>query len=129
MNQTGRCVLVVSTDLEILRALTHALTLNGYAITTATDWSEAVARPCAVPVSVMLYDLKDLDQREWEKLAELRAAHPDLPVVLLSSLESPALDRALAEGLIADYQVKPIHLTSLEQCLDVIGAEKQRATA
>ena len=129
MGQREGSVLIVSTDLEILRALSHALTLSGYAVTAATDWSEILARPRPVPVSVLLYDLKDLDWHEWDRLEEFRRAHPDLSVVLLSSLESPELDRACSEGLIAGYQVKPIRLTSLETCLDRVGAVGRRATA
>ncbi|HSC70776.1 MAG TPA: hypothetical protein VLH58_05450, partial [Candidatus Methylomirabilis sp.] len=127
--QSEGCILIVSTDLDILRALSHALTISGYSVTAATDWSEILARPRPVPVSVLLYDLKDLDWGEWEKLEEFRRAHPELSVVLLSSLESPELDRACSEGLIAAYQVKPIRLTALEACLDSVGAAGRKATA
>ena len=64
-----------------------------------------------------------LNCREWERLVDMRTACPDLPVVLLFSLESPELDRALADGLIAGYQVKPIHLGRLEGCLNDLGCE------
>ena len=129
MGQSEGRVLIISTDLDILRALSHALTLSGYAVSTATDWSEVAVKPRSVPASVLLYDLKDLDWHEWEKLEEFRRAHPDLSVVLLSSLESPELDRACSEGLIADYQVKPIRLTALEACLDRAGVVGRKATA
>ena len=125
----GSCVLVVSTDVDILRALSHALTLGDYAVTTARDLSEVAATPSGLPAPVMLYDLKDLDRREWDRLVEFRTAHPDLSVILLASLESAELDRALAEGLIAGYQVKPIRLTVLEACLDGVEVAGRRATA
>ena len=125
----GSCVLVVSTDLDILRALSHALALSDHAVTTARDLSEVAATPSGLPAPVMLYDLKDLDRGEWEKLLDLRTAHPGLSVILLASLESAELDRALAEGLIAGYQVKPVRLTALEECVARVGAERKRATA
>ncbi len=127
MDYQERGLLVVSTDIDILQALSHALTLSGYAVTTARDLAEA--RGLSVPVYAIVYDIKDLDRSEWGRLVELQRAHPDLSVVLLSSLESRELDRALAEGLIAGYQVKPIHLTPLEECLKRVGAKGQRAGA
>lgn len=129
MDQGRRHVLVVSTDLDILRALSHALTLSGHAVIPATDCSEATGKLRPGALSVMVYDLKELDRCEWDMLVELRTAHPDLPVVLLSSVESPELDRALTEGLIAGYQVKPIRLSTLEDCLVRVGAIAQRACA
>jgi DNA-binding response OmpR family regulator len=129
MGHSTRGVLVVSTDFDTLRTLAHALTLSGYAVTTETEWCEAMGKICRLPPAVMLLDVKDLDRSEWERLAVLRKAHPELPVVLLSSLESRELTRAVDEGLVADYLMKPIDLTALETRLDRLGREGEVARA
>jgi DNA-binding NtrC family response regulator len=129
MNQNERSVLVVSTDLEILRALSHALALCGYAVTTAMEWHEVMEKLVTGTVSVVLYDVKDLDRGEWTRLVGLQAAYLGFPVIMFASLESSELDRALSEGLIAGYQVKPIYLTALEECLERVGAERQPASS
>jgi DNA-binding NtrC family response regulator len=129
MDQSERGVLIVSTDLNVLRALSFALSLTGYAVTTATEWFEVTAALRRLPISTALYELKDLDRKEWERLVTLRRNHPELAVVLLASLESGELDRAVDEGLIVGYQVKPVDLYSLETFLENLDGERQRAHA
>lgn len=125
MGHRTKSLLLASGDEDTLQVLSQALVLIGYPVLTALDWSEVLARLHRIPLSVILYDVVSLDDKERERLLALRRAHPQVSVVLLSSLESPELSRAVEEGLIAAYVVKPVRLTSLEACLDSLGAGRQ----
>jgi len=122
MGLRHKSVLLASRDHDTLQGLAQALTLDGYAVTTALNWSEVMLRLHRVPLSVILYDVMGLDDAERERLAIVRRAHPEISIVLLSSLESSELSRAVEEGLIAGYLVKPLRLPSLEECLNRLGA-------
>lgn len=122
MGQRSKYLLLASSDEDTLQVLSRALVLVGYPVLTALNWSEVMARLHRIPLSVIVYDVMGLDERERDRLLGLRRTHPELSVILLSSLESPELSRAVEEGLIAAYVVKPVRLTSLEACLDKVGA-------
>lgn len=125
MGHRSKYLLLASEDGDTLQVLSQALVLNGYPVITALDWSEVLARLHRIPLSVILYDVMGLDEKERERLVGLRTTHPELSVILLSSLETPELGRAVEEGLIAAYVVKPVRLASLEDCLDRLGAGRQ----
>ncbi len=129
MVQRSKYLLLASGDEHTLHVLSQALVLTGYPVITALSWSEVVARLHRFPLSAILYDVMSLDDEERERLSALRRAHPQLSVILLSSLESPELSRAVEEGLIAAFVVKPVRLSTLEECLDRLGAGRQATGA
>ena len=120
-------LLLVSGDLSILQTLSLALNLDGYEVCSATNWSEVMSELQCLSLSVILYDLIELDNEERRRLEVLRRTRPDLPIVLLPCLESPELSRAVEEGLIAAYLMKPAPLGSLRECVHRLGAERQTA--
>jgi DNA-binding NtrC family response regulator len=125
MRNSLRYVLLISDDLSTLHALSLAMTMDGYAVSGAMTWSEVMRELQRLPLSAILYDVMELDDEVRGRLQILRRAQPDLPVVLLPSLDSPALSRAVAEGLIAACLVKPLHLTSLQECVQRFGTGRQ----
>jgi DNA-binding NtrC family response regulator len=129
MDHHRQQLLLVSPDPGTLQALSRALVQNGHAVTTASDWSEMMTKVDSAPLSVILYDVMDLNEKERKRLLPLRVAHPGLSMILLSSLESLGLRQAVTEGLIAAYLVKPLSLTALEECLDSLWTERHAALA
>jgi DNA-binding NtrC family response regulator len=125
MVQRSKYLLLASGDETTLHALSQALVLTGYPVLTALSWTEVLARLHRFPLSVILYDIVSLDDEERERLSALRRIYPQLSVILLSSLESPELSRAVEEGLVAALVVKPVQLSTLEECLDRLGAGRQ----
>jgi DNA-binding NtrC family response regulator len=125
MRSSLRFVLLVSNNLSTLHSLSLALTLDGYAVRSAMTWSEVMRELQRLPLSAILFDVMELDDEVRGRLQILRRAQPELPVVLLPSLDSPALSRAVAEGLIAACLIKPLHLTSLQECVRRLGAGRQ----
>ena len=121
MEQHPDQLLILASDLEILSALSQALTKNGRAVVAATDWEQATTCLTSEPLTSILYDVKELNHREWERLVALRAAYPKLNVVLMASLETRELEWGRQEHVIADYLMKPIRLPALEACLARLG--------
>ncbi len=106
-------ILVVDDDRAVRESLRRSLEFNGYAVAMASDGAEALAtigaiHPDAVVMDVMMPRLDGI-----EATRALRAAHNDVPVLVLTARDSVG-DRV--EGLDAgadDYLPKPFALEEL----------------
>ncbi len=125
----AKYVLIVSSDLDFLQTLSRALALDGFRVRTATNWVQAMAVTSSTPAALILYEVKGMDERVRGELLGLRKAHSDIPVLLLSSLDSAELSETEQAGLIAASMMKPPHLGSLEECLERLGVGRQAPTA
>lgn len=102
-------VLVVednAVDAELVRALLQHHAIRRFSVEIVPRLDAALERLLTVPPQVVLLDLTLPDARGLEGLREIRAARPDLPVVILSgtSDEDTAV-QAVSEGA-QDYLVK-----------------------
>lgn len=118
MERYTKFVLLASTDYDILRDLARALALKGYPIAAALNWSEVEERLKSIPLSLIILDVKELDEMGRERIRRIHDAYPAVPLILISSLESDELAGALQEKTIAAYLVKPLSLSRLEGCLE-----------
>jgi two-component system response regulator MprA len=117
-------ILVVDDDRAVRDSLRRSLEFNGYAVETASDGAEALARvpqaaPDAIVMDVMMPRLDGL-----EATRALRSAGNDIPVLILTARESVG-DRV--DGLDAgadDYLTKPF---ALEELLARLRALLRRA--
>ncbi len=79
-------VLVVDDDRDICEVVQTVLELEGYAVVTAGDGAEALARlragvrPCLIILDLMMPNMNGMQFREQQQDPELRA----IPVVVLS---------------------------------------------
>jgi DNA-binding response OmpR family regulator len=100
-------LLLIDDDVELCELLSSWLAHEGFQVRACHDGQSArralaEATPAAVVLDVMLPDGSGL-----ELLKQLRAGHPELPVVMLSARGEP-LDRILGLELGADdYVAKP----------------------
>lgn len=100
-------ILIVDDDTTLLGTLKRGLSYDGFAVETASSGEEAFrfARehaPDMVILDVMMPGVDGL-----EVLNRLRAADPNLPILMLTARDAPA-DQVRALGLGADdYVVKP----------------------
>lgn len=118
-------ILIVDDDRFVREVLREALEqeTGRFAITEAGDGQEAVDRVRADPPELVLLDLFMPRKSGMEALTEIRQLSPNTPVVVISSLEAPALiDQAKRAGA-ADFIVKPFHplevLSAVDQALGV----------
>jgi DNA-binding response OmpR family regulator len=113
-------ILVIEDDPSILRGLQLNLGMEGYVVRSASDGETGLMlarseRPDLVLVDVMLPRLGGLDV-----VREIRAADPDLPVLILSA-KGQESDKVAGLQLGADdYLVKPFGLKELLARIDAL---------
>ncbi len=106
-------VLVVDDDRAVRESLRRSLEFNGYAVALAGDGAEALASIAGHPPDALVIDVMMPRLDGIETTRALRSAGNDLPILVLTALDSVG-DRV--EGLDAgadDYLTKPFALEEL----------------
>ncbi|HVN41988.1 MAG TPA: sigma-54 dependent transcriptional regulator [Steroidobacteraceae bacterium] len=101
-------VLIVDDERNILLTLSRALALDGYATETASGGREALEKIAALPVDVVVMDVKMPDLDGLTVLERAREARPGLPVVIMSGHGSLETVRQAFKLGAFDYLEKPI---------------------
>lgn len=122
-----RTILVVEDDPEVRNYLEMALGCQGYQVEAVEDGEEALARlGNRNGIALVLLDILLPRKGGLEVLREIRAAHPGLPVVILSGLSSPLnVVEAMKSGA-ADYLAKPVSHEELGEAVrKALGQEPE----
>lgn len=106
-------VLVVDDDAAIRRSLERGLRLNGFAVRTAADGTEALTSIDQAPPDVLVLDVSMPGMSGIEVCTRLRDEGRDLPVLMLSALDETADRIAGLQAGGDDYLVKPFALQEL----------------
>jgi DNA-binding NtrC family response regulator len=101
-------VLVVDDERNILVTLSRALSMEGHVVETATGGREALEKLAALPVDVVVMDVRMPDLDGLTVLEQARAARPELPVVIMSGHGSIETVRSAFKLGAFDYLEKPI---------------------
>src|SRR3990172_470641 len=101
-------ILIVDDERNIQLTLARALTLEGYAAETASGGQEALEKIAALPIDVVVMDVKMPDLDGITVLERARATRPDLPVVIMSGHGSIETVRQAFKLSAFDYLEKPI---------------------
>jgi DNA-binding response OmpR family regulator len=108
-----RRVLVVEDDPAIRRVVVDALTFDGYEATAAGTFAEGRDAALRTPCELVLLDLVLPGGDGLDLLADVRAAQPTLPVIILTA-RGEEEDRVKGLRLGADdYVVKPFGVSEL----------------
>jgi DNA-binding response OmpR family regulator len=122
-------ILVVEDDAAIRRGLCDALASAGYEVGQCARGDEAVDRALASPCDLLLLDVLLPGKDGFEVLREVRASHPQLPVILLTARGAEE-DRVRGLKLGADdYVVKPFSASELLARVEAVlrrSAERPR---
>jgi CheY-like chemotaxis protein len=127
LGEPGR-VLLVDDQEELRRLYRRTLAKDGHDIALASNGREAVEHARGERFDVVITDVRMPDMGGLELLQALRAADPDLPVVLISG--SPDLDSAMkaVELGALDFLVKPVAFEKLRLAARRgIGLRRERA--
>jgi DNA-binding NtrC family response regulator len=108
VSRMSATVLIVDDERNIQVTLARALTLEGYVAETAGGGSEALEKIAALPVDVVVMDVKMPDLDGLTVLQRARAARPDLPIVIMSGHGSIETVRQAFKLGAFDYLEKPI---------------------
>ena len=113
----GPLILVVEDNPHAADLLTTYLTRGGYSVEVANQGSSALElarrlRPDAITLDLLLPEVDG-----WDVLAALKhdPETADIPVVVVTVVDSPARGRALGA---VDYLVKPVDPRTLLDCLE-----------
>ena len=122
-------IFVVEDDAAIRRGLCDALAFAGYAVGECARGDEAVDRVLASSPDLLLLDVLLPGKDGFEILRDLRASHPQLPVILLTARGAEE-DRVRGLKLGADdYVVKPFSASELLARVEAVlrrSAERPR---
>jgi DNA-binding NtrC family response regulator len=101
-------VLVVDDEKNIQVTLSRALSMSGYAVETAGGGREALEKIAALPVDVVVMDVRMPDLDGLAVLEKARETRPELPVVVMSGHGSIETVRSAFKLGAFDYLEKPI---------------------
>jgi CheY-like chemotaxis protein len=118
-------VLVVEDSMESLHVYDRLLRGSPFQVVPARTIKEAEFRRAALPVRAVVLDIQLAGEDTWGYLARLKDAAPDLPVLVVTSVD----DQAKAASLGADaYAAKPIEREWLVRRLrELTGMKTARA--
>lgn len=110
----GNRVLIVDDEAAILNLLSRRLDMLGYECETETDGLRAIHRVKETTFDLVILDINMPYLDGTEMLLYMRNTDPDIPVVMISGMDSLEIVRkTLREGAY-DYLVKPLNFDELE---------------
>jgi len=113
-----RTILVVEDEPEVRSYLEMALGCQGFQVETAEDGEEALARLAGGNgVCLVLLDILLPCKGGMEVLRQIRAAHPELPVIVLSGLSSTLTVVEAVKNGAADFLAKPVTHEELAEAI------------
>ena len=114
---TGR-ILVVDDEASMREYLRTLLEVDGYAVDTAANGPEAIARVQERAPDVTLLDIVMPQMDGIQTLSQLRRLHPELKVIILSCLnDTHKVVEAMRLGA-TDYVTKPFQKGDLDAALE-----------
>lgn len=112
-DRAGGLILVIEDEHGIRDFLERGLRGLGFSVESAADGETGVARALSTSFDLIVLDVMLPGRSGLDVLTELRAAKPQLPVILLTALgETDDRIRGLDAGAI-DYVVKPFSVAEL----------------
>lgn len=116
--RTDPRILLVDDDAGVREMLQELMTATGCQTHAAADGAAALRAVVTTPCDVILLDIDMPGLSGLETLVAIRALVPDVPVVMVSGIESEEVARsALAKGAF-DYIMKPIDVQRLTSVVD-----------
>jgi DNA-binding response OmpR family regulator len=108
-------VLVVEDEPRIAHFLAKALRLDGHEVLVAEDGEVGLFLGTTEAFDLAVLDLTLPGRSGLEVLTALRAAHPRVPVLMLTGRDDPAARRACAQAGATDFLAKPLVVADLRE--------------
>lgn len=124
-NSNNRHILVVDDEPLVRRSLSEFLTLQGYAVTAASSAKEALGLLENYNADIVIADIKMPEMDGVELLKKIKIAHPETPVILITSYGSiENAVEAIKEGAY-DYITKPIVDSEIKIVIERLIKQRQ----
>jgi DNA-binding NtrC family response regulator len=123
-------VLVIDDDPGLAEVLELLLSREGYEALHASTVKEGLERAAGSAPDVVVTDLKLPDGTGLDVIGRLRASHPELPLIMITSYSS--LDSAIGALRLGavDYLIKPFENDDLLQAIErAAGMKRARPLA
>ncbi len=118
-------VLIIDDEAPLVASLAFALRTEGYLVESAGSGGEGLQAVPRFQPSVILLDVRLPDGSGLDWLERLRAAHPEVPVVMISAHGDTRAAVRSVKGGAFDYLTKPFELDDLLMTLRS-ALERQR---
>lgn len=112
-------ILIVDDDPEVRMATRDFLASKNYEVTVAEGGREALRMLDAAPVDVVLLDVAMPDMDGMETLKRIVAAHPAMPVIMVTANADIEITSKVLQLGAADYVPKPFDLDYLDQAISI----------
>ncbi len=110
-------VLIVDDETFIRQILARIVSREGYEVRQACDGRDALARLSEASYDIVISDIKMPNMDGMELLAEIKANHPDIPVILITAYAGEySAEEALKAGADA-FIAKPFKNTEIAETL------------
>ena len=111
-------ILLVEDEENCVRALEYFLTQVGHQVVSAPRAVEAIEAAAGFHPDVLLTDLFLADEKGGAEVARaLLAEDPDLPVIVMSGLPVPEIQRRTADLKIFQVCPKPVRLSRIAEVI------------
>ncbi len=110
-------VLIVDDEKSFLLSLKDGLSIHSdkYQVLTAENGREAVAVLRALPIDLLVTDLKLPEMDGFELLAWVSRNQPQMPVIVMTAFGTPEIEARLSKMDTLQYLEKPLDLEILQQ--------------
>jgi DNA-binding response OmpR family regulator len=116
MSEASR-ILVVDDEPAVAEVLLDFLAEAGYTVDVALTGRDALTLIERTPPDVVLLDIRMPDMDGVEVLRRIRAAHPALPVIMITASDDIGVARATLKMGALDYVSKPFDYGYLAQAV------------
>ncbi len=110
-------ILIVDDEPRILLLLQGLLKAKGYSVETARDGASALEIIKQGGVDITITDLRMAPMDGMELFREIKAIHPEMPVILLTAYATVETAIEAMKSGIFDYMTKPFKVDEMVDCL------------
>jgi len=125
--RSGRSVLIVDDQADLVHVVRTILEGRGYAVDTALNGRDGVAAAEASRYSVILTDLGMPDISGWDVAGRVRQVHPDVPIVLMTGWAADIPPDRLREHEIQALLPKPFRSDQLLAVINQVLIDAKRS--
>ena len=128
-NSGQETVLIVDDEKPFLLSLKDGLKVHEgkYRVLTAENGKEAMSLMRALPVDLLVTDLKMPEMDGFELLAWTTRERPEVPVIVMTAFGTSEIEERLAEIESLQYLEKPLELADLERAIATALKAKSRS--
>ena len=108
-----------------MATLAERLTLRGFQVEAISSGADALQRVRENGFSILILDVKMPGIGGLQLLSQIKATHPDLPIILLTGHGSVAdAEKGMGEGAF-DYLMKPVDIDELTEKIGAAAAAQK----